>query len=58
MFWQFKDATAFNQNLCHFGVSFGQLSFDPFGMFEDSGCIDKDTPTDRTGPWCAVTTCL
>ena len=51
----FRDAAAFNQNLCHFGDYFSQFSLvDIFGY---SGCSNKNVPTSVAGPWCAVTTC-
>jgi hypothetical protein len=26
-------------------------------MFSRSGCLNKSSPSGRTGPWCAVTNC-
>ena len=59
----FKGASAFNQNLCHFGANFGQIFTTPVlgttNMFEDSGCSDRGTPTGEYGPWCVpVSTCI
>jgi surface protein len=56
----FYGASSFNQNLCPWGP---QLPSDfDYGywaanMFSSSGCLDKNTPSATTGPWCAVTTC-
>ncbi|EJK55296.1 hypothetical protein THAOC_24985, partial [Thalassiosira oceanica] len=52
----FINATAFNQDLCHFGDNFSQLS-DVTAMFDGTGCADTNKPTSATGPWCAVTSC-
>ncbi|EJK65326.1 hypothetical protein THAOC_13822 [Thalassiosira oceanica] len=52
----FYNATAFNQDLCHFGDNFSQLQ-DVTAMFNDTDCADTYNPTSATGPWCAVTSC-
>jgi surface protein len=56
----FKTATRFNQNLCPWGSKLPS-NFDyarhTTDMFFDSGCANKNKPTDSAGPWCAVTTC-
>ena len=59
MSYMFEDATAFNQDLCHFAVIFSHApDMDVNDMFKDSGCGDtSEEPTSATGPWCAVTTC-
>ena len=51
----FYGATAFNQDLCHFGDNwpYGDVKY----MFLNSGCANTNDPTGETGPWCAVTTC-
>ncbi|EJK51047.1 hypothetical protein THAOC_29819 [Thalassiosira oceanica] len=48
----FNGATAFNQDLCHFGDNFSQ-PIDVEGMFQNSGCSNKNVPTSASGPWCA-----
>ena len=53
----FRGATAFNQDLCHFGDYFSQIANKAY-MFLDSGCFDKTDPTSASGPWCAVKTCF
>ena len=55
MDFMFSGATAFNQDMCHFGVNFSQKTVSD--MFEDSGCSDKNEPVSANGPWCAVTAC-
>ncbi|EJK63918.1 hypothetical protein THAOC_15398 [Thalassiosira oceanica] len=53
----FDGATAFDQDLCHFGDNFNQYKI-VYNMFVGSGCANKSDPTSETGPWCAVTNCL
>ena len=55
MFGMFYDATAFNQDMCHFGDNWP--IFDVGIMFFNSGCNDTNDPTGPAGPWCAVTNC-
>ncbi|EJK49253.1 hypothetical protein THAOC_31893 [Thalassiosira oceanica] len=55
MSYMFYDATAFNQDLCHFGDNFSQKTVTL--MFYDSACSNKNEPSSASGPWCAVTTC-
>ena len=50
MFW---GATAFNQDLCHFGDNWPHSSV--FNMFADSGCASTSKPEGVNGPWCAST---
>lgn len=62
MFRMFFNAWDFNQDLCNFGDNMSQLSNSQItsitmGMFDNSGCSDKDPPTSASGPWCAVTSC-
>ena len=58
MSYMFKGATAFNQDMCHFGDNWSWLYFgNVFDMFSDSGCGNTNQPTGASGPWCAVTTC-
>ena len=56
----FYEASSFNKNLCPWGPKLPG-TFNYFGsasnMFYLSGCANKNSPTGRTGPWCAVTTC-
>ena len=52
MFW---DATAFNQDLCHFRDNLSQISVS--SIFLNSGCSNKNPPTSAKRLWCAVTTC-
>jgi surface protein len=60
MRYMFYGASSFNQNLCPWGPKlpntfiYGNAAY---RMFEGSGCANKNPPTGRTGPWCAVTTC-
>ena len=56
MWRMFGNATAFNQDLCHFGDYYSQISNKAY-MFENSGCLYTTTPTSASGPWCAVQTC-
>ena len=56
MGYMLQGATAFNQNLCHFGDNTSQLS-DASLMFDNSGCSNTNDPASATGPWCVVTTC-
>ena len=56
MGYMFYTATAFNQDLCHFGDYFSQIT-DTTDMFVGSGCLDKTSPTGPAGPWCEVTNC-
>ncbi|EJK51747.1 hypothetical protein THAOC_29056, partial [Thalassiosira oceanica] len=52
----FYNAASFNQDLCHFGDNFSQLSF-VAAMFYNTDCADTNDPSSATGPWCAVTSC-
>jgi len=59
----FYNAANFNQDLCPWGPklpsNFDYSNFDDGtyenGMFVRSGCPNKNSPTGRTGPWCAAT---
>ena len=53
----FDGAEAFDQDLCHFGDNFSQISDKGF-MFRNSGCAEDGDPTSANGPWCAVANCL
>ena len=58
----FYEASSFNQNLCPWGPKLpANFNYGTFGaaadMFYLSGCANTNTPTGRTGPWCAVTNC-
>jgi surface protein len=61
MGYMFYKASSFNQNLCPWGpklpVTFIYGTY-AYGMFFSSGCANKNPPTGRTGPWCAVTNCI
>jgi hypothetical protein len=62
MRYMFKEASSFNQNICPWGpklpVTFTYGTYGETGnMFTGSGCANTNSPTSRTGPWCAVTTC-
>ena len=50
----FEGATAFDQDLRHFGGNFSQISL--VDIFLNSGCSIKKAPTSATGPWCAFNT--
>jgi surface protein len=60
MYAMFNRASSFNQNLCPWGPK-KPSNFDYYdyadSMFEDSGCLNINSPTGPTEPWCAVTTC-
>jgi len=60
MQFMFYQATSFNKNLCPWGPKL-PLDFNyangAVNMFASSGCLNKNSPTGPTGPWCAVTTC-
>ena len=47
----FNPAIAFNQNLCNFGDYYDSGKVYS-GMFNNSGCDNKATPTSANGPWC------
>ena len=47
----FYGATVFNQNLCHFGDNFSQITANT-NMFMNSGCSNTNDPTSASGPWC------
>jgi surface protein len=59
MYDMFGYASSFNQNLCPWGpklpstFNYGNA----YSMFSRSGCLNKSSPSGRTGPWCAVTNC-
>jgi len=56
----FNSASSFNQNLCPWGPKLPSnlnYAIRAEDMFASSGCLNKNSPTGRTGPWCAVTTC-
>ena len=55
MDFMFNNATAFNQNLCHFGDGWPFIA--AWYMFVGSGCPVKTDPTSAGGPWCAVSAC-
>ena len=55
---QFGGASSFNQNLCPWGPKLpSNFAYGTYaaGMFDSSGCTNKNRPTGPTGPWCAVT---
>ena len=62
----FEGATAFNQNLCHFGDYFSQIT-NLADIFLNAGCtytndpvpyfVQVSPPVIATRPWCAVTNC-
>ena len=52
----FNNATAFNQNLCHFGDNWPYSWM--YSLFVGSGCPDTGDPWESAyGPWCAVSSC-
>ena len=56
MDFMFNNATAFNQNLCHFGDNWPYSWM--YSLFVGSGCPDTGDPWESAnGPWCAVSNC-
>jgi surface protein len=55
----FGQASRFNQNLCPWGPKLPSsfIYGEAFGMFRNSGCLNKNSPSGSTGPWCAVSNC-
>ena len=51
----FSGATAFNQDLCHYGGNWPYAN--AIRMFEYSGCQNTLGPNSADGPWCAKSSC-
>jgi len=53
----FERASSFNRDLCPWGhklpLNFGYTTY-ASSMFFGTGCPNKNSPTGRTGPWCAT----
>ena len=52
MEFMFYGATAFNQDLCKWGLYYAASGVNYADMFDANACPDKRDPTSAAGPWC------